>query len=39
MVMRMQKEKIRSGQKGNKRFLGEGGAVVLHLQGESVGPN
>ena len=39
MVVRMQKEKIRSGQKGDKRFRGEGGAGVLHLQRGSDGPN
>ena len=30
--MRVQREKIGSGQKGDKRFEGEGGAGVLQLQ-------
>ena len=30
--MRVQKDKIQSGQKRDKRFEGEGGVGVLHLQ-------
>ena len=29
-VMRVQRKKIRSGRKGNKRFVSEGGAGVMH---------
>ena len=29
-MVRVQREKIRSGQKGDKRFEGEGRAEVLH---------
>ena len=31
-VVRVQREKIQSGRKKNKRFEGEGGVRVLHLQ-------
>ena len=32
MVVRVQKKKIQSGRKRNKRFDGEGGVKVLHQQ-------
>ena len=32
MVVSTQREKVRSGRKGDKRFEGEGGAGVLHWQ-------
>ena len=32
MVMREQRQKIQNGQKGDKRFEGEGGAEVLYWQ-------